>query len=334
MRNLKQLQKLAKTPRVRDELDTVRNILPPANILPPKNVLAQRPASVLERLALTQHVPDTAPQNLGAIPTTIPVGVASKDILLGLNPNSVTEIPLLQSDRWDLIYVKEFVGPAVTLGNDNFALIINDTRLAGLAPGIEVRHSDIRKLAIRNNTGDFYTIRLQLSRSVTYRQPDSLYAQSDIGEIISLETVIAGTRRALCVSVENVVDIIGSVETRPSPTNLPAGAIIWRAFITGLGTAAVNVLYTTAIGESVFVTDLSLSDIAPATNTRAEFYFQATPPPGGCEWHMQLKTGAGSAMHNFPIPIQAIPGDNFLVDIFQAGVASPWWVEARGYITI
>jgi len=136
----------------------------------------------------------------------------------------------------------------------------------------------------------------------------------------------------------NSVDLIGPtfngsvpVSTRPSPETMPDGATQWFNYITGLGGALGNVLFVPGFGVRVYITGLQLLTIAPATNTRAEYYGLALPPPGGTIWAHACKTGEGNSNNYFAPAIELIPGDTVAVDILQAGVASPWWVAARGY---
>jgi len=122
-----------------------------------------------------------------------------------------------------------------------------------------------------------------------------------------------------------LADADGSLRVNP----LPAGATRVNGFITGLGGALNNlVLPAPAVGQVLHVLDVSLVAVTPATITRAEFHFNVLGGP--IVWHQAIKTNEGCILHHFD-PGTLFEGNDLSVDIFQAGVASPWWVAANGY---
>lgn len=111
---------------------------------------------------------------------------------------------------------------------------------------------------------------------------------------------------------------------------IPLGATRFQNQITGLGGALGNVVFVPGLGLSVYVVSVSFFALAPATATRGEWYFLAVIPPGGCWSHQGVKTG-GDSQALFVPPVIASPGDTVTIDVYQAGVASPWWATVEGY---
>lgn len=270
-----------------------------------------------------------------------PALYADGDLVLLTANVAVVVAELTHEKRYDELHVLNVIGDAPSPGNQNLLVSVNAGPFIPTFSGDTLSLKGVSRVEFRsNNPGTGLQVFYRLARSASFRPPPLLMGQranlvpdptdGNLEPLRVRPDSLSVYRLLVDPSGVTLTTAISSIES-----GIPAAAVEWSAFITGLGGALGNVVFVPPVGAIVFITDLSLVALTPATSTRAEYYYASVPPPGGLRWHHCCKTGDGSQQHAFGAnPPEANPGDTVMVDIYQTGVASPWWVTARGYYLV